>query len=224
MMKLKASIKREITEDWATQFPDLGIYKPLWLLRRVGPLLEGICLNRDSSNERYQPIFHLHSLARDESSLSLTLADELRTARNDTPQKIKVAFHADHYVEAAKKMKQQASLALSGPVFLTDVLHAYESYMTRPLGKYPVPLFEDIITMLVWCGLTTEAARKLAQFESEMKSWPSSIASLQRVGGVNAWSEKCQSWITNPTTVRNTVEAQIAFHGVEHLPTVELST
>lgn len=222
MTKLTDSIKREITKDWATQFPDLGVYKPLWLLRRVGPLLEGICLNRDSSNERYQPIFHLHSLARAESSLSLTLADELRTARNDTPQKIKVAFHEDHYVEAAQKMNQQASLSLSGDLSLKDVLQAYESYMTRPLGKYPVFLFEDIITILLWCGQTVEAARKLTQFESEMKNWPSSIASLQRVGGVNAWSEKCQSWITNPNTVRETVEEQIVFHGVEHLPNAKL--
>lgn len=223
MTKLTDPIKREITKDWATQFPGLGIYKPLWLLRRVGPLLEGICLNRDSSNERYQPIFHVHCLARAESSLSLTLADELRTARNDTPQKIKVAFHKDHYAEAVKKMNQQASLSLLGDLSLNSVLQAYTSYMTQPLAKYPVLLFEDIITALLWCGQAVEADSKLTQFETEMKTWPSSIASLQRAGGVDAWSKKCRSWIANPDTVRKIVEDQIVFHGVDHLPNAELT-
>jgi hypothetical protein len=33
--------KTKITADWSAAFPGLGVYKPLHLLRRAGPLLMG---------------------------------------------------------------------------------------------------------------------------------------------------------------------------------------
>lgn len=58
-MKLTQYLQDKITEDWARLLPGLGIYKPMRLLRRVGPMLTGICLDRDSGNEAYRPTFHV---------------------------------------------------------------------------------------------------------------------------------------------------------------------
>lgn len=222
MTKLTEATKREITKDWAACFPSLGVYKPLWLMRRVGPLLEGICLNRDSSNERYQPIFHVHNLAREDSALSFTLAEELRTVRNGTPEKVRVAFHKDHYVDVAKRICAQALLPLEGDLELRSVVAAYRNYTQRPLAKYPVNLYEDLITILLWCGREGEAKEVLANCLGEMEMWPPSVASLQRVGGVEKWEQKCSAWIQNRRTVRATVEQQIQAHGVADLPTAAI--
>ena len=222
MTEFTSSLKRQITDDWAGMFPTLGVFKPMWLLRRVGPIVEGICLNRDSSNARYQPIFHVHNLAKIDSSLSLTLADELRTVRNNTPEKIKVAFHKDHYADAARRLNGQALLPVSGDLRVEEIIKAYSDYMERPLSKYPILLYEDVIMILVWCGRSSEAREALVRFERELAAWPESISALQRVGGGRAWLAKCEGWIEQPDGIRVTVEEQTVFHGLEKLPRAQL--
>jgi len=50
---LTKSAEKQITEDWQREILSLGVYEPRWLLRRVGPLLVGICLDRDSGGTSY---------------------------------------------------------------------------------------------------------------------------------------------------------------------------
>jgi len=35
---LTAGTKKRITEDWRVFLPRMGIYKPMWLMKRNGPL------------------------------------------------------------------------------------------------------------------------------------------------------------------------------------------
>src|SRR5687767_11517160 len=117
-MKLSTSIKRQITEDWVKCFPALGIYKPMWLLRRTGPLLQGICLNRDSANDAYRPTFHVHNLAKNLPFVSLTLSAPLRTVKTGTPETIRAAFHKERFVDASDRLRRQTQVPLAGPVHL----------------------------------------------------------------------------------------------------------
>ena len=93
MKKLTPAVKRKITLDWHDCFPEMGIYKPLHLLRRVGPLLIGILLERDRTADRYLPTFYVHNLAKHFPVITLTLASPLRTEKTFAPDKIKVSEH-----------------------------------------------------------------------------------------------------------------------------------
>ena len=54
MMKVTPALKKRISQDWQGCFPGLKIWKPIRLLRRVGPLLIGITLALGSSQYGYQ--------------------------------------------------------------------------------------------------------------------------------------------------------------------------
>jgi hypothetical protein len=52
--KLTRAVEKRITEDWAREFTGMGVYKRRWLMRRVGPLLIGVSLDRDSHGDLYK--------------------------------------------------------------------------------------------------------------------------------------------------------------------------
>jgi hypothetical protein len=44
MSKLTSAMKQKFTKDWHELFPQFGVYKPMWLARRVGPPVDaGFC-------------------------------------------------------------------------------------------------------------------------------------------------------------------------------------
>src|SRR5215471_9183446 len=111
-MKTLTLAKRQVTKDWLTQFTGLGQYEPLQLLRRVGPILEGIVLNRTSGNDVYEPTFHVHCLARESSFVTMTLDHRLRSERTGGPDWVTVRQHESKYVEAADRLRRQNPLKL----------------------------------------------------------------------------------------------------------------
>lgn len=127
-MKLSPAIKEQITTDWKAPFPDLGIYKPMWLLRRVGPLVSGICLERDSGNDAYRPTCHVHNLAKESATVSLSLADPLRTVKTGAPETIKAGFHHQWFADAAVRLQRQAQIPLGGPIQLEDLIRTYRAH------------------------------------------------------------------------------------------------
>jgi len=214
-MKLSVAVKKEITKDWSGCFPELGVYKPLWLLRRFGPLACGICLNRDSGNDAYCPTFHVHNLAKPSSVVTLTLADPLRTVKTGVPETIRAMFHQQRFADAAKRLNSQATIPLSGSVHLKDCLNAYRDYMHRPLGRYPLTLFEDIVTLFVWCNQTANAEEALGDYEKAVNEWPKNA---QPEIGVDAWVRQCRFWIENPDEVHSRVTSQAEFLQLQALP------
>lgn len=219
-MKLSVALKRQISEDWNRCFPELGVYKPLWLLRRVGPLVCGICLERDSGNDAYRPTFHTHNLSNVSPSVSFTLADPLRTVKTGAPETIRAVFHQQRFADAAARLSRQAPIPLSGPVSLDQCLAAYREYMHCPLGRYPLFLFEDIITLFVWCGQRAGAEKDLRDYETAVRMWPQNA---QPEGGVDAWIQRCRAWIENPDEVRSRVHRQVKVLKLQALPQIELT-
>jgi len=76
---LTPAVARALTRDWATEFPAFAVWRPLRLLRRLGPWVQGITLERSSAGDDYRPTAHVHALTRDFPVISLTLASPLRT-------------------------------------------------------------------------------------------------------------------------------------------------
>ncbi len=143
--------ERKITEDWQREIPSLGVYRPRWLLRRVGPLLVGICLDRDSSGDIYKPIFHVHCLGHPFPVVSLTLATQLRSKRSGGPSYVEVKWHEEKYLDAAARMVQQSLLPLEGDLRLDSVIDAYRRHMATPIGRRQLPmLYRDTVFLAVW--------------------------------------------------------------------------
>ena len=212
--KLTPANKKLITNDWAERFPEFKVYRPMWLLRRTGPLVVGICLDRTSGNDQYRPTFHVHCLARPWDGISLTLDQGLKTIRSGTTESINVRFHYDHVDEAAQRLKDQVKFPMCGTWNLGDVVAAYHNYMTVPGGMDHYILYEDIVSYYTWCDKRDKALIILDEFMPTLRSWKH-VALME--GGPDAWYAKCRKIIEN-TDVRQIVEDEVIKHKLTKIP------
>ena len=61
--KFSRKMKTEFTQQWAKEIPSMGIYKNMWLMNIVGPVVVGVLLEVKSGNDMYYPTVHLYNLA-----------------------------------------------------------------------------------------------------------------------------------------------------------------
>lgn len=221
-MKLTSALKRQITGDWHGLFPQLGIYQSLWLARRIGPLVQGVCLERNSGNSAYFPTTHLHNLCRPFPAVSLSLAQRLLNERSGIQERIAVQFHKEHYREGAQRLANASLLPLNGDLTLVQVLDAHHRYreFNRPDSKYPVLLFEDGIFLCAWAGRNGQGIALLNEYLKEMGDWPVNV--MARYGGVDKWQTKMRETIANPEALQVKAEAQAHELKVNDLPTAQL--
>jgi len=217
---LTRSAQTRITKDWHALIPSLGIYKPRHLLRRVGPLLGGICLDRDSGGLDDAPKFDVHFLGKDFPVVSLTLCTPLRTRRTQAEEWLPVRWHEEKCEEAVARRVRQSLLPLDGDLRLAQVLEAYQGYMRTPLGRrQKAHLYRDMIGLAVWSG-DTEGAGVL--LKRALKSIGKDETQYRHVGGRSGFEEQSRKLIADPTLVVQMVESQIASLGVGQLPVARL--
>ena len=220
MKSLTAAAKKRITQDWAELFPGMGIYEQMHLLRRVGPLLIGIILERDSGNISYRPTFHVHSLTSDFAEVSLTMSQALLTVRTRAPETIDVVRHEAKYHEAADRLCKQAALPLSGDLSLSEVTSAYEAYLRRPTTHYQPHLYEDMALISASIGEAKRAAMVVEEAACTMGSWPEEF--LEAIGGFEEWIAALRNRTSKPDEVRAAVERHIGELGVRAVPEAAL--
>jgi hypothetical protein len=223
MTRLTPSIKKKITADWNSLLPGLGVYKPMWLLRRCGPLLTGVCLDRDGSGDQYIPRAHVHCLANEWDGLYLGLCQSLTRLRTGSENWIRVRWHENHWRDAATRMAQQSLLPLSGPISPEQVATAFRRYKEEfPDGDHSTNLYRDWLLTLAWTGRRHEVQLLLAEAEQDIKKWPPYI--IERDGGLGAWLREMERLTSNPEKLRHTVEEQLLRNKAEKLPAVDVSS
>ena len=217
--KLTRSVNRRITEDWRREVPSLGVYRPRHLLRRVGPLLVGICLDRDSGGATYMPCFHVHSLCDEDGTVSLMLRTQLSSDRSGGPDHVPVRWHDERYREAAARMVRQSLLPLEGDLRLAQVLDAYRRYMATPLGRWQSALlYRDMVLLSTWVGDPAQARRLL----DEALRVVTDEVCYRPLDGRAAFEQYCRERIARPELVHQTVESQIVALKVGRLPVSDL--
>jgi hypothetical protein len=213
--KFTPALKKKITSDWHSAFPDFGIYKPLYLMRRAGPLLMGIYLQPGSGNEMYRPLFHVHDLARVTENITLS---HMRRVGHEY---VHMEWHESKYPRMVEAIKRLAYLPLSGPVTLAQVLAGLRSYQKSPYVPYDENVYRDMALICGWAADHALLNDVLVEAEGAMKHWPPEA--LANVGGVAPWLTVVRAAAENRQALEATVAAQIAVLKVGKLPVVELT-
>ncbi|MGC4007095.1 MAG: hypothetical protein QM811_29810 [Pirellulales bacterium] len=217
--ELNPTIEKQITLDWQGENLGLGIYKPRHLLRRSGPLLVGVCLDRNSSADKYMPTFHVHCLCAPFLCVSLTLSSQLRTERTEAPDFIEVRWHHEKYKEASARMHRQCLLPLTGDLTLTQVLDAYRAYMSTAMGRLTrMRLYKDVILISVHVGDLRRASTLL----DEAIQSTTDDAAFKHVGGRSQFSMDCRNAIDSPEITKQFVLRQIDALKLSKLPFSQL--
>ncbi|MGE3182975.1 MAG: hypothetical protein AB7N71_15210 [Phycisphaerae bacterium] len=213
-MKISTAKAKSITKDWQNEFPSLGVYKPLRLLRRCGPILVGLCLERASSGDIYKPIFHSHCLLRQFPTISLSLAVQLQAA-NGAGAFISVKFHASKLAESAAKMRALALLPLEGDLKLSQFDSACAKWLLQQQSPYWPLVLEDRILLYAWSGMDFQKA--LREAEAMLESWPSFVT--DKIGGTSGWIARVARAAGDRNALENTLASEIEAHGLINLPT-----
>lgn len=211
--KLTPAAKKKITADWQAAFPGFGIYEPMHLLRRTGPLLSGIYLEKYDGGS-YRPIFHVHNLSR--SSPNVTLS----CYRNIPYEYVQVDWHESKFPKMVKGLSERIFLPLSGPITLAEVVKGFHSYLKEPLSPCESYVYQNLALICGWCGNSDQVATVLREAEDVMRRWPETV--LKQIGGLEQWLSTTRASAANQEALRATVVEQISVHGVENIPATEL--
>lgn len=218
MTRLTPAGKRHITEDWRRLFPGFGVYEAMWLARRVGPLVQGIALESNSTHTLYCPVAHMHNLCRPFSVVSFALAQYLPSKRTGAKDSIPVELHKDQYEDAARRLAEACLLPLGGDLTTTQVVDAQrELRRLHRTEKYPVRLFEDGILLLAWANQNEKAVALLDEYVSEMRGWPPHVME-SFAGGLLVWEKAMLANVGSSDALRATAEAQAQELKVAGLP------
>lgn len=210
LSKLTTADKKRITQDWNELFPSLGVYKPMHLINRIGPILVGILLEVKSWNNSYIPTFHVHNLVRPFPVITLGLASTLNR------QSVSLEFHEKKHRELAKIMSKNLLIPLEGDVELDKVLSGFKKYIENPTFPFQIEVYEYMILVSAWCGNTVEVQKAIDLAKKETYNWPEHV--FARIGGVESWLNKLKEEASDSEKLKKICENQVIELKVDKLP------
>lgn len=217
MEKFSRTDKNRVCGDWMKAFPAMGRYRPMWLLKRNGPILVGICLDGNRDNTAYRIIPHIHNLARPTGFVSLQLRYPLINKRGTYREELTVKSHDKEFSDATERLKKQTLFPLSEELSLSNILSACDRYVGLNLAvETPIFIYEDVISLLVWCGDPVEATRRLAEYVRIMSDWEERI--FERDGGRNACFDRLYEIIERPKQQEYICDQQLELLRLKKIP------
>jgi hypothetical protein len=220
MKKLTKSIRKSITLDWLSYFPFLGEYKPMQIIRVVGPLAVGLCLNEDSTQSKYLPTFFIHFLFKPFPVISLAVNEVLRTDFRGVPEKISVDNHAEAIKNSAIRMEKLIPFDFSAEIKVEDMANYLWGYSrTAPVVNIP-PVLEGLLLLSHWSNnkiLIEDYTNKIKQRVSEMPDSVKDAIYSSSLGLALDGSHEI-----NFQELRATVLAQMEYHKLSSLPYCKL--
>ncbi|MFI5815530.1 hypothetical protein ACIA7S_31890 [Streptomyces sp. NPDC051643] len=213
MTKTDPATAKQVTADWARVFDGFDIWRPFRLLRRVGPLVQGITLDRSTSGDAYFPTAHIHALMRPFPVVSLALGQRLAST-SGVQEAIKFTDHAEDYLDAARRLAGQARLSLDVPPTVADVVNELRAFATAQQGLGGLPAIwavEDSILVPSASGDRDLAEEGLQLARDLVKKWPKHRLPLDWVGE-EVWITSLRKSADNAEDLRAIVESQVRAH------------
>jgi hypothetical protein len=204
MNKLTRTEKKEITKDWSGLLREYGLYQPLHFLKRNGPILTGVYLQPVSAGCKYRPQFHIHSLMKPFSDISLSPIFPLINKKNAS---ISISYkrHCDEFDQIALEFKSQLPEAFIGRIDCKTIDKLYNRSISNDVG-YPYNDMRDHILLLYWCGYDSLAEENIKKYKGMIKSWPEGV--ITKVNGEDGWEHDVRE-LMDMKTIDNTISAEI---------------
>jgi hypothetical protein len=188
-------------------------------LRRVGPILQGVVLERFTDQRAYQPATFVHFLGRRWPTISLSLMRELR-ARNGASKRLRSPWRENEHQEAALKLAEQSALPLVALPTIEEIVDAYREWVERnvkpdwPFGR---PALEDLVLVPATVGRDDLAKSGLELAANLAEAWPA-----EQLPHGDRWLEQLEAAAADQLALQRTVLDEIERHGLGSIPTHEL--
>ncbi|MFJ9714128.1 hypothetical protein [Streptomyces sp. NPDC101234] len=216
MSKVDAATVKRVTKDWAALYQGFDVWRPLRLLRRIGPVLQGVTLDRSASGDAYFPTVHIHALTREFPVISLTLGQRL-AASSGAQEAVKFFSHGEGYSDTARRLAEQARLSLDLPPTIEDVvreLRAFAVSQQAQGGPPAVNEVEDSVLIPAASGSVDTAMEGIQLAQELLGKWPKSRLPINWTSG-DEWLEGLSAKVGNVDSLHAVVDGQITFHKLE---------
>ncbi|MFI1352859.1 hypothetical protein ACH4TV_04625 [Streptomyces sp. NPDC020898] len=218
MTNPSAATVRRVTKDWAAAFPGFTVWRPLHLLRRIGPVVQGICLDRSTSGDGYCPTAHVHALTREFPVISLTLGHRLERLSGQ-PEAVLFTRQEGEFQRAVDALKAQSRLSLDVPPSLEEIVREYHSSSSARQEKgFPpaVMEMEDSILIAAAAHRRDLVEDSLSIATDLASKWPKARLPLTWVSA-DAWLEGMRNKADAAEALAETVTGQVAAHKLDKL-------
>ncbi|MCD7972854.1 MAG: hypothetical protein LUG18_09355 [Candidatus Azobacteroides sp.] len=203
--KIETKDKRRIAKDWLSVFNGFYPYKPMHFVRRNGPFLCGILLERHSGNLDYEPTFHVHNLMVDFPVVSLGSATYLLNPKG-VKDRITLYQHSECFNRYVERFKEQTPLLQENKVNCKNLISHFQKVIDTSLS-YPADSLKDWVLALFWCGEMEEAEKAIAYGKKIISQWPEGAKS--RFNGEDGWEQQIRR-LMNKGMLQDTVEKELA--------------
>lgn len=208
---------RRITRDWDMQLPGFDVWKPMHLLRRVGPVLQGVALERSRSGDYYFATSHVHALTREFPVISLSLGHRVLRSSGQPEQ---IDASEAHLSDVAARLIEQTDHSIrETPPAIDDLIVAYQrAAVTRHrLGQPPAVMeMEDSILVAALSERHELLAMGLQLAEQLAALWARPRLPLDWTTPSD-WLDGLRTKAADPSALAGTVTRQIAEHKLEKI-------
>ncbi|WP_158754720.1 hypothetical protein [Streptomyces sp. NRRL F-2580] len=213
MTKSDVATPRRVTSDWVAEFPGFDAWRPMHLLRRIGPVVQGICLDRSTSGDGYTPTVHVHALTREFPVISLMLGQRLERTSGQ-PERILFSRHGVEFQDAARTLAEQSRLPVGSPPSLEQIVKEYHSAsIARQESGLPPAVMEIEDSVLI--SAAAERSDLVAEglnLASELANvWPKARLPLDWVSS-EAWLDGLASKVRDSGSLSAIVNRQVIKH------------
>ncbi|TWG10804.1 hypothetical protein FHX34_107301 [Actinoplanes teichomyceticus] len=189
------------------------------LLRRIGPVLQGICLDQVPGRDHYFPTSHVHPLTMDFPVISLSLGHRLAGRHGGNESVSATAGEAD-IRDAADRLRAQSPLPLDRNPTLDEILGAYRDHLlSDPVsGRGPSNEVKNLLALARFSRSERVMAEQTAFVVELAKSW------AYRPDGVHLRDECLEltlAEVPDRTALQAVVDSQVVRLTVDRLGFVE---
>ncbi len=144
MAKATRRTRLDTLEAWCSVFPTLTPWQDVWLLRRHGALVSGICLDETSDKRFYNPAFFIHNLVAPFPGMSLSW--RAYYLQRGVPTEVRYTADVE---PIASKLRSQVDALANGLSFVgyVDHIKAAVSGQFGPLGARIRIALKEIILL-----------------------------------------------------------------------------
>lgn len=182
---LTPSFMRRATRDWEAVFPDLKFLKVQWIGRIIGPLFQGILLDRDSTNAQYRPTWHVHNLAERSNHIGLEMME--RFCLDDKPgieDPITPPRHRNDFDRIIGRFREQMTLPMEGDIQIAELIQAYETHIEEEdYGRVSWYHLVTLMTLAIWGGDAAQIKARRKWCLEQWESFPDKTKAIQKETG-----------------------------------------
>ena len=206
-----------ITEEWRREFPGLDRYKPMWLARRLGPVVQGLALRPNGANDEYKPTSHIHCLAHPFPSVGLVNDGDPKDPYSGCTVSVRARFHEGRVPAAADAVRLASLLPLDRVPTPDEIVAAFRRLLASR-SSYAGPLVrrqENLASVLAWFGRAEEARETLREAARRPEDWERYFEPEE---GAEAWLGRHLQRVGDLNGLRATVAKEVERHKLRSVP------